>query len=152
MEAIYEYAEHNVKQVRDELLELETKYTALKDRHEEIGKKTRDLSTAYSLGFNPSLMQKLEQGIKKTKECISKAEERLSEAAVRLELNQLRTEREAIRLEREALVEERRELEQLRETIMVEVISETLMVDLEKNKLLESDEIILLKPYQYKLK
>lgn len=151
MEAIYEYAEHNVKQVKDELLELETKHTAIKDRHKEIGKKTRDLSTAYSLGFNPSLMQKIEQEIKKTKDRISKAEERLSEAAVRLELNQLRTEREAIRLEREALVEERRELEQLRENIMIEVISDSLMVDLEKT-LRDSDEIILLKPYQYKLK
>ena len=114
-------AEQIVHEIKDELLELETKQTALKDRHNEITKKTRNLSTAYSLGFNPELEKKLPQEITKTKVRLSMAEERLSEAGVSLELNQLRLDREAIRLEREALKEERLELEaqknQLRETM-----------------------------------
>ena len=161
-------AEQIVNEIKDELLELETKQTALKDRHNEIAKKTRNLSHAYSLGFDPLLEKELPQEIRKTKDRLSKAEERLSRAALSLDLNQIRLEREAlkeeseafysraaenirsrvldlnqIRLEREALKEERLELEaqknQFRETM------ESFGFWMNQSDSL--DEIILLKPH-----
>ena len=129
-------AEQIVNEIKDELLELETKQTALKDRHNEIAKKTRNLSHAYSLGFDPLLEKELPQEIRKTKDRLSKAEERLSRAALSLDLNQ-------IRLEREALKEERLELEaqknQFRETM------ESFGFWMNQSDSL--DEIILLKPH-----
>jgi predicted nucleic acid-binding Zn-ribbon protein len=117
--AIFKFsiAEQIVKKIRNELLSLEAKHTAIQKRHDEISKKTRSLSNAYSLGFNPSLMQKLEQEIKRTKEQLSDAEERLSKARARLALETLKSQ---IRMERDALVEERRELESQKNQIRME--------------------------------